>query len=268
MKSFDCYYAMYVHHRGLKSVIHGENLIDAIKKSNQNAIVVKVFDEDGTEYTVREHDEASPDNYYDYYWVDNDNNVLYDEREEKWGDYYRRLKLEAELEEKAKNRPSIRENELKVKVLAYNGKLLFVPNKPYEDIEKGWTPVDDKGIIGSSIIDSEKNVGISKEALEIMETIKSGGDAIGDIDWYKANDGTYIFSWLCALYRIIDPKNSVSARGFRVYKDECVIIDNDITEDMIEGYNSAEFMWKEPYSITKPELLKYKRKQKLKRIVK
>lgn len=78
-KFFECRYAMYLHHRGMKSSIHGENLIDAIKNRNQFAILVWVIDEDGTEYFVNEHDEPDEQGYYNYYWTDKNGNVLFDE---------------------------------------------------------------------------------------------------------------------------------------------------------------------------------------------
>ncbi len=264
MKSYECYYAMYYHHRGVKSSLRGENIIEALKKSNKNAIVVKVIDEDGTEYTVREHDDVSPDNYYDQYWVDKDDNILFDEREEKWN-WSERIKTEKRIED-AKNNPPIGKD-LKLRILAHDGKLLFVPNKPYENIGKGWFPVNDTGIIGSCIYDSEKNVGISTEALELMKKIPRGNDGIGDIDWFQSGyDKTYVFSWLCALYRVMDPKDCVSARGF--YTHDHIVIKNDVTDEMKEGmYKYDGYRWRDTSCVTEKDLKRYKLKQKLKRIV-
>jgi hypothetical protein len=83
MKRFDCRYAMYLHHRGVSSVVCGEDIIDAIKKSNINAILVWIADEDGNEYVIKEHDEPrGPKQTFDYYWVnDETGEVLYDEWE-------------------------------------------------------------------------------------------------------------------------------------------------------------------------------------------
>ncbi len=85
MKTFDCRYAMYLHHRGVKSGIRGENIVDAIKNRNQTAILVEVTDEDGTVYVVREHEEER-NSYFDHYWINKETEeVLYDEwdKEEK-----------------------------------------------------------------------------------------------------------------------------------------------------------------------------------------
>jgi len=263
---FECYYAMYPHHKGVKSVVHGVDLIDAIKKRNQNAILVKVFDEDGTEYSVKEHDEASPDNYYDYYWVDNDNKVLFDEKEDKWGDYLRRQKEIEEEEEKFRNMLPIINDDLKVRVLAYDNKLFFVPNEPFYNIDNQWFPANDKGRLGSVLAYSNLNLGVSREALELMRKIKRGRDGVGDIDWFKMNDGSCSFSWWGWLYRVMTPTDSVSARGFTIRDRDCVIIKNVITDEMISGYNKYVDYWKLPQVITDESIVKYNRCKKLKKI--
>lgn len=263
MKSFNCYYSMYLHHKGIKSKVIGENIIDAIKKRNQYAILSRIIDEDGTEYFVREHDEASPDKYFDYYWVDKDNNVLYDEKEDKWGYYFKKEKEIEEVEKK----PSIIKDDIKVKVLAYDGKIIFAPNKPFENINNDWFPVNDSGLIGSYLGYTKKNLGVSKEALELMTDIKNGNDGIGDIDWYQMSNGSYSFSWIGWLYRVMDPKDSIGARGFYTHKDECVIIENNVTEEMISGINKYKDFWKLPQIVTQEGLIKYNRKIKLNELV-
>lgn len=267
-KSFDCYYGMYLHNRGVKSSIRGKDLIDAIKKSNQNAILVKVFDEDGTEYTVREHEEVSPDNYYDYYWVDGNGKILYDEKEDKWGDYLRREKAIKEEEEKFRNMKPIVNDDLKVRVLAYDNKLFFIPNDPFSEIGNHWFPVNDKGNLGSSVCYTNLNLGVSREAFELMRKVNRGSDGVGDIDWYKMDSGSYTFGWWGWLYRVMDPTDSVSARGFSVRERDCVIIENIITDEMINGYKKYKDCWKLPECVSDEAILKYNRLNKLKELEK
>ena len=79
-KSYNCRYAMYLHHNGIKSSIHGENLIDAIKNRNQTAILVWVEDEDGQTYIAKEHDEPNKEGYFNYYWINEvTGELLYDD---------------------------------------------------------------------------------------------------------------------------------------------------------------------------------------------
>lgn len=82
LKTFDCRYAMYLNHRGVKSKIKGFDLIDAIKKSNPNAILVWVQDTDGVEYFCNEHDKPDRNGYFNYFWTDKNGNVIYDSNEE------------------------------------------------------------------------------------------------------------------------------------------------------------------------------------------
>jgi len=80
MNKFECKYSMYLHRPGVKSVVTGENIIDAIKNSNKNAILVWIEDEDGTEYVVREHDYPDANGYFNYFWVNpTTEEILYDE---------------------------------------------------------------------------------------------------------------------------------------------------------------------------------------------
>ena len=101
-KWYDCRYAMYLHHRGVKSSVNGKDIIDAIKKSNRNAILVYVVDENGKEYIIKEHEEPVRDSF-GYYWVEKDNEsiVLYDEYYDPDSDLY----LDKEVEEPIYSEP-------------------------------------------------------------------------------------------------------------------------------------------------------------------
>lgn len=99
MNSYDCRYAMYIHHHGVDSVIHGEDIIDAIKHHNQNAILVWCIDDEGNQYFVREHDEPDDNGYYNYYWVDENDEVVFDQMNPE----YRKERADALLPIEMKN---------------------------------------------------------------------------------------------------------------------------------------------------------------------
>jgi len=56
-------------------------------------------------------------------------------------------------------------------------------------------------------------VDFSQEAIDVMKTIKKNGDAIGDIDVFKADDGKVIFGWFGSYLRPIVPDECEAARG-------------------------------------------------------
>lgn len=70
--------------RGIRSFIWGEDLIDAIKNRNINAILLWIDGEDGYEYICKEHDEPDTAGYFNHYWVNSETNeVIYDENDPK-----------------------------------------------------------------------------------------------------------------------------------------------------------------------------------------
>lgn len=120
---------------------------------------------------------------------------------------------------------------LKVSVFAHNGMIVMAPNEPEKDIENEWFPTN-ANRMGCVLCDTKNKLGVSQEALELMKTIQVGRDAIGDIDWWLCGDGKYAFSWFGSIYRVIDPKNAQSARGFKVYQNECTVIPNDLPDEV------------------------------------
>ncbi len=116
---------------------------------------------------------------------------------------------------------------MKVKVVAYKNHLVMIPQEPEKGIGKGWYPTGSEDRLGCVLTDSKKNLGISKQALQIMQQVKRNQDAVGDLGWWRCDNGKYAFSWWGALYRIIDLK-AEGARDFQVHSDQCTVIRNTV----------------------------------------
>ncbi len=142
---------------------------------------------------------------------------------------------------------------MKVQVFAHSQKLIIVPSDPEQGINDRWWPTGGKNgnHLGCVLGDSKARLGVSREALEIMQSIKCGRDAVGDIDWWACDDGTYAFSWWGPIHRIIDPSNAIAARGFGPYPDQCVIIENNVPANVLKDVLECEFAvsWREPTSL-------------------
>lgn len=140
---------------------------------------------------------------------------------------------------------------MKVKITEYKGFLVIEPIEPEKDIDNEWWPTG-QGRIGCVVGNSKKNLGVSKEALAVMKGVRKNWDSIGDLGWWKCDDGTHAFSWFGSIHRIIDPKDAEAARDFRIFENECSIIPNEppqeakdkLDENMVDVY-----AWKEPFSI-------------------
>ena len=134
----------------------------------------------------------------------------------------------------------------KVRIVACEGKLVFIPNKPEQGIGNDWWPVNQKGNMGSVLGDSATMLGVSRKALEIMRTIPRNRDAIGDLGWWTCHNGKVAFSWFGVLYRIMDPKESEAARDFKVYESKCILIPNRVPTEAVAAVQANQFYWREP----------------------
>ena len=130
--------------------------------------------------------------------------------------------------------------------------LVIIPHEPEKDQEDGWYPSNlDRG--GCVIADTEKNLGISVEAFDLMQTIKRNNDSVGDISWWACDDGTHAFSWWGAIYRVIDPNDSEAPRDFYVNNimwSVCTKIPNDVPPEAMQVIDAGvpeTASWKEPF---------------------
>jgi hypothetical protein len=124
---------------------------------------------------------------------------------------------------------------MKVKIVAYKGYLVLVPNNPADGIGKpeGWYPTGDDRM-GCVILDTKSRLGVSEEAFNLMKNIKTNHDDFGDISWWECDDGTWAFSWFGSIHRIINPATAEGDREFRIInlmKEVCTIIPNDVPEE-------------------------------------
>jgi hypothetical protein len=141
----------------------------------------------------------------------------------------------------------------KVTVLAHEGHIILIPHAPLLNVDRNWSPVNNAGRLGSVLGDSRRQLACSKEALDLMRSIRRNADAIGDLGWWLCADGTYAFSWFGALYRVIDPKNAEGDRDFHVHEQECTVVPNEIPEDILEQVRVAvaekRALWREPFRL-------------------
>lgn len=148
---------------------------------------------------------------------------------------------------------------LKVEVVAYKGLIVVIPNEPEKNVGKdfGWIPMGQTRL-GSVLCDTNKYLGVSRQAFELMKRIKVGRDCIGDIDWWACDDGTHAFAWWGPIYRVINPETAVAARNFRVTDrllETCTLIANDVPAEATEviDEHGGIPIWKDQVGIALPE---------------
>lgn len=149
---------------------------------------------------------------------------------------------------------------MKVRVVAYKGKIVIVPTEPEKDIGSDgnddgyWYPTG-QGRIGCVLLDTKTRLGVSEEAFALMREIPRNHDAIGDISWWEADTDTYVFGWCGSIHRVIDPKTAEAARDCLVtdaLRPHFQVIPNDVPEaaKLVIDQNPGTYAWAEPHSIS------------------
>lgn len=142
---------------------------------------------------------------------------------------------------------------MKVRVVAYKGKIVIVPIDPEKGVEDGWYPTG-RGRIGCVVLDTKKTLGVSEEAFELMRKVQRNRDAIGDISWWECDDGTHAFSWCGSIHRVISPEDAEGDRDFHVHNRlwaACTKIPNEVPEaaKLMIDQNPTTYAWAEPHDI-------------------
>ena len=141
-----------------------------------------------------------------------------------------------------------------IDVLAHNGKILIHPTLTPIKRTKWFVPTASRHI-GCVVLDTAKHLRVSVEAMALMKKIPRGQDSMGDISWWAVSDGTHAFSWIGAIFRVIDPESSESDRDFFPHEGlPHTVIPNIITAEMVAGLvnhieDGETFMWQEPFSL-------------------
>lgn len=142
---------------------------------------------------------------------------------------------------------------MKVKVVAYKKRLVIIPDEP-EKAEVYWVPVG-HGHVGSVVLDTSANLGVSEEALELLKQVECSNDDVGDVDWWFCIDGSYAFSWLGPLYGVIDPTKAEGSSQYNAHSKQHITIPNDVPEDAQRAIDDADarstpiHFWRKPLAI-------------------
>lgn len=92
---------------------------------------------------------------------------------------------------------------MKIKIVEYKGYLITECLLKTEEILNDESIKPPLGtLIGTTVIDTKNNLGMSKEAWKIIKKLKISGDDIGDIATFKRNDLDCIY-WLGSVNRAI-----------------------------------------------------------------
>lgn len=120
--------------------------------------------------------------------------------------------------------------DLKVKVTAYKGCLAIETLPPFDKTDT-FIPAG-QGNFGCVLMGTTSRLGVSKEALALLKTVKKSRDSLGDVMWWKLappSEG-YCFGWIGGVLAIQDPTQIEGDRDFAVHAGQYVTIPNDTVQ--------------------------------------
>lgn len=87
------------------------------------------------------------------------------------------------------------------------------------------TSLDNPESVGQTILCSETNLGVSKEAAAMLAALPRGTDEVGDLFWKRREEGRCIFAWRGKPLVALHPSTCRASSFFAVQRH--VVIDND-----------------------------------------
>jgi len=113
-----------------------------------------------------------------------------------------------------------------IRVLSYKGILVIDTPEEYWSGTKFFIP-NGGSKIGCLVRDTKNHLGISKEAVTLLQKIRRSGDDIGDVMWFRADDGECIFGWLGPAIRLVNPDKAEGDSTYEVRDGQYVEVPND-----------------------------------------
>lgn len=122
--------------------------------------------------------------------------------------------------------------DVRVKVTAYK-KFLIIEALNYQQ-DEDFIP-NTGGNIGCLLFNTKKNLGISKEAMNLLKEIKRGGDDLGDLTIFKSKSRGSCFGWLGQPKKLVNTENGECELSRDSLRDiEHVTIENKIPLEALE----------------------------------
>lgn len=125
--------------------------------------------------------------------------------------------------------------DLKVKVTAHENYLIIETLDEKED--ENFIPVGGSRV-GSVLIETDKYLGMSKEAKILLKTLKKSGDDIGEISTWTTNDNKDCFSWLGGFKRLVN-MNTAEGDSKGIVDIKHVTIENVVPQEAIDVINKS-----------------------------
>ncbi|HET8689123.1 MAG TPA: hypothetical protein VFM18_21135 [Methanosarcina sp.] len=118
-------------------------------------------------------------------------------------------------------------SDLKAEVTAYRGFLVLELLATNSD-NTVTTALDRPGSLGHVVHDTARNLGMSKEARELLRTIRVSGDSLAEVNWFTGVDGNDHFGWLGRSRVVLKVSSAEASKGFKMLS--AVEIPNEVPD--------------------------------------
>ncbi|MDO8415187.1 MAG: hypothetical protein Q7S87_03125 [Agitococcus sp.] len=113
-------------------------------------------------------------------------------------------------------------------VAAYRGRIVIELKTKRSIPGEVITSLDTPRMGSQIIINTSKNLGVSKEALQLLKQVHRGANASGDVNWSSEAEGSAAFGWVGGCCAIFSPATCEASKQFKVRG--YVTIDNEVPE--------------------------------------
>lgn len=110
-----------------------------------------------------------------------------------------------------------------------------------KSVEGEVTTSFDTQSFGQLVHNTKEHLGMSASARDLLATVKTSRDAIGDVMWFDTHDSKRTFGWIGGPYALKDPKQVEGDRDYKV-TDDFVTIEDDVPQqakDIIDRERNA-----------------------------
>ncbi|NEX63121.1 hypothetical protein [Noviherbaspirillum galbum] len=100
-------------------------------------------------------------------------------------------------------------------ITAHRGRLIMTLLADHSIPGEVITSQDDPRFPGQVIIDTSRQLGISKEALQLLRKLNPGSEDVGDLNWFLVDDKPMFF-WRGGRYAVFSPDYCSVGKDFGV----------------------------------------------------
>jgi hypothetical protein len=107
-------------------------------------------------------------------------------------------------------------------ITAYRGRLIITLLADHSIPGEVITSQDNPRFPGQVIYDTARNLGVSREALQLLRDLPASSEEVGDLNWFHIDKDKPMFFWRGGRHAIFSPDYICAAREFSIRDHVCI----------------------------------------------